>query len=66
MMDYNLHEMGRTTWCTRSENFLSRYDYNYVWMNQGVSNESIIMFEFKQRVKDCHLQEWTESVNIKY
>jgi len=21
------------------------------------------MFEFKQRVKDCYLQEWTESVN---
>jgi len=32
-------------------------------MNQGVGNESLFMFEFKQHVQDCYLQEWTESVN---
>ena len=25
--------------------------------------KSLFTFEFKQRVKDCYLQEWTESVN---
>ena len=33
LMDYNLHEMGHTTWCTKIENLLSRYGYNYVWLN---------------------------------
>jgi len=55
--------MGRTTWCTQIENLLSRYGNNNVWMNQGVGNESLFMFKFKQRVKDYYLQEWTESVN---
>ena len=32
-------------------------------INQGVGNELLFMFEFKQRIKDCYLQEWTESVN---
>ena len=32
-------------------------------MNKCVDNESFYMFEFKQRVKDCYLQVWTESVN---
>ena len=31
LMDYNLHEMGRTTWCTKMENLLSRYDNDYVF-----------------------------------
>ena len=26
-------------------NVLSRYDYTYVWRNQGVGNESLFMFE---------------------
>jgi len=34
-------------------------------MNQGVGNESLFMFEFKQHVKDCCLLEWTDSVNKK-
>ena len=33
-------------------------------MNQGVGNESLFIFEFKQRVKDCYLQEWTESLSL--
>jgi len=45
------------------DNLICRYSYNYVWMSQEVSNESLFMFEFKQRVKDCYIQEWTESVN---
>ena len=32
-------------------------------MNQGVGNESLFLFEFRQRVKDYYLQEWIESVN---
>ena len=63
MMDYDLHEIGRTTWCTKIENLLSRYGYNYVRMNQGVGNESLFVFEFTQHVKDSYLQELTESVN---
>ena len=60
MMDYNLHEMVRATRCTKFGN-LSRYGSNYVWMNQGVGNQSLFTFEFEQRVKDCYLQDWTES-----
>ena len=45
------------------KNVLSRYHYYYVCVNQGVGNESLFMFEFMQRVKDCNLQEWTESFN---
>ena len=62
MMGYNLHEMGRITWCKKIENLLGRYGYKHVWMNQGVGNKSLFMFEFKQRVKDCYLKEGTESV----
>ena len=51
------------TFANKIENLLSRYGYNYVRMNQGVGNESVFMFEFRQRVKNCYLQEWTESVN---
>jgi len=51
------------TFANKIENLLSRYGYDYVWMNQGVRNESLFMFEFKQLVKDCYLQEWSESVN---
>ena len=61
MMDYNLHELDHTTWCTKIENVFSRYGYNYVWINPGVYNHSLFMFEFKQCVKDCYLQKWTKS-----
>ena len=30
-----------------------------------IGNESLFMFEFKQRVKDCYLEEWTVNKNSK-
>ena len=40
-----------------------KYGYNYVCMNQGVSNELLFMSEFKQPLQDCYPRECTKSAN---
>ena len=61
-MSKTLDNNGRVTWSTNVRNLLSMYGFNDVWEN-GVSNIKSFLQMFKQRVKDCHIQEWRQSVD---
>ena len=37
---------------------LCQLGFGYAWLNSGVGNEKRFVALFKQRLKDCHLQEW--------
>ena len=59
----NLSENGRITWATKIKRLLFRNGYGYVWLNQGVGNEELFLHDFKKRLIDCSLQEWTAELN---
>ena len=63
-----LHEIERypdkLSWATHVRNILEMYGFSDVWTNQGVTNVICFLNIFKQRVKDCFLQNWNEQINI--
>ena len=59
-MLYALDESGKKTWTTIVKDFLFRYGFGFVWINQGVGCINGFLKVFKQRLKDCRLQAWNE------
>ena len=61
---YKLDKNGRNTWCTKLKAIMLKYGFQYVWDNGLKEMRDIELFlcEFKQRLKDCYIQEWSSNV----
>lgn len=55
-------ESGGQCWVSQLKNILSKTGFMYVWLFQGVGDESTFMILFKQRLVDMYIQEWSEAV----
>ena len=60
-MSTSLDKAGRKTWSTHIRKLLCKYGFYEVWLN-GVTNIDIFIGVFRQRVKDCYVQEWHEDL----
>jgi hypothetical protein len=63
VMSKFLCDNGRKTWANDIKLLLNRYGFTYVWLQQGVGNKKEFITAFVQRVKDCYLQEWHETLS---
>lgn len=62
-----LHDMeiipNRMSWASYVKNILETYGFSEVWLYQGVANISYFINIFKQRIKDCYVQNWHMEIN---
>jgi hypothetical protein len=59
----SLDERGKNTWVTHVKNLLCSSGFGYVWISQEVGNHKAFLAEFKQRMIDCFLQQWSEKIS---
>ena len=52
---------GKKKWVSNVKQLLYDYGFNDVFDNQTVVNEVVYLGMFKQRIRDCFLQEWYTS-----
>ena len=65
LMCVSLDEKGKKCWVTGIREILSKAGFMHIWLNQGVCNKKLFLSQFKQRLVDMYLQEWTASVRNK-
>ena len=58
-----LDDAGRRTWASNIRELLFTYGFGYVWIAQGVGNETNFIQLFKTRIKDCYLQIWKSNLD---
>ena len=58
-----LDEQNRPNWVTDVKNLLFRYGFGFVWIVQEVGDKDSFLHEFRQRLIDCSIQEWSEKVH---
>ena len=63
MLQYIERSPGNSSWATQVRNILELYGFSNVWTNQGVANVNCFLSVFKQRVRDCFIQNWNEQIN---
>ena len=51
-------QLGHINWVTHLRIHLFSNGFGYVWQMQGVSNETIFLNQYIQRVKDQYIQTW--------
>ena len=61
----HLHEQNRRTWASSVCCVLYKYDFDDVWVNQGVGDEKAFLKEFNERVLSLYSQEWDNSIRTK-
>ena len=61
-MLFDLDSRGKSTWVTNVRICLSRYGFQYVWINQGVGCVKSFIACFKQRIIDCRSQDWSDHI----
>lgn len=61
-MLYEADEAGKVNWVTKIKNALLSYGFGIVWYNQGVENIDVFLKEFKRRLLDCEIQDWSSRV----
>lgn len=59
----SLHNSGKFCWASRVHRTLYTFGFGFVWENQGVQIPNAFINMFKQRLIDCHSQNWHEHVN---
>ena len=57
-----LHNSGKTSWASQVRKVLYSFGFGFVWENQGAQNQHDFVKVFKQRLIDCHAQNWHEHV----
>ena len=57
-----LNENGCSNWVTEVKNILCANGFGIVWIMQSVGCEKIFLSEFKERLKNCYVQEWRASL----
>ena len=50
---------GDRNWAVSIKNCLFKMGFGFVWLNGGVGDEKRFLKHFKQRMKDCFIQEWS-------
>ena len=65
-MLYRLDEVGRYTWASEVKSILLSFGFGYVWFSQTVGNSLMFMSKFKQRIKDCFVQNWERDIDINH
>ena len=63
LMLKDLDNNGRKTWCTGIKHILYRYGFGHVWLSEGVGQTELFLCEFKQRIEDISIQNWSSDVN---
>ena len=60
----NLDEVGRVTWATKVRELLHLYGFfiGYVWFYENVGDEALFLKNFKQRLIDCSVQNWSSKI----
>ena len=58
----NLDNNGRNTWATSVKLLLDKFGFHYVWVSQGVENETVFLNIFEQRVKEHFKDSWLSNV----
>ena len=59
----SLDDAGRVTWATHIKNLMFLYGFGFVWVSHDIGDVNSFIREFKQRISDCHMQNWSQSVN---
>ena len=59
----NLDEVGRLTWATHLRKLLYMYGFGYVWFNENVGDENLFFKQFRQRLIDCSVQDWSSKLH---
>ena len=60
----NRESPGNITWVSQVKKLLESSGFGYIWRNQFVHNENKFLSEFKERIKDMYLQEWSSQVQL--
>ena len=60
---YRKCENGKQNWASGVKRILEMYGFGYVWESQNVLNVNDFMKEFITRLKDCEIQNWSNSIN---
>ena len=58
-----LHNQGTVCWVSKVKEVLFTFGYGFVWENQGVNYPNSFIRSFKQRLIDCHYQNWNSHIN---
>ncbi|KAH3795252.1 hypothetical protein DPMN_148800 [Dreissena polymorpha] len=56
-------DAGRSNWATNVKRMLFNYGFGFAWLANGVGNSSDFLSQFKNRLKDCALQELQSKIN---
>ena len=59
----SLDNVNRITWATYIKNMLFMYGFGFVWVSHEVGDINAFIKVFKQRIIDCHTQNWHASLN---
>lgn len=59
----SLTEAGKVTWASHIRTLLFMYGFGYVWEANTVGDSISFVNMFKQRIKDCFLQQWHTDIN---
>jgi hypothetical protein len=62
-MQLALHNSGKVCWVSQVREVLYTFGFGFVWENQGVQTRNVFIRVFKQRLIDCHSQNWHEHIN---
>ena len=58
----DLDESGRITWASKVRELLFSYGFGYVWLVESVGDANLFMKNFKQRLIDCSIQDWSSAI----
>ena len=58
----NLDADGKRCWVTGIRETLGRAGFHQVWLNQGIDDVKTFIRQFKQRLVDMYMQEWSASI----
>lgn len=59
----SLCDQDKECWASQVRNTLYKFGFGFVWENQGVENARGFLNDFKQRLIDCHSQNWHEHLH---
>ena len=64
LLRINREAPGNMTWVSQVKKLLESCGFGYIWRNQFVHNENQFLNEFKERIKDMYLQDWSSQVQL--
>jgi hypothetical protein len=57
-----LDNNGKDNWVSKVRSILSQCGFYFVWLQQGVGNETYFLKQFKSRLQDMYRQEWHSNI----